>query len=56
MAVGCWGVPGLADGEVEEGEEAEYVCEGGVEPVVIRCIVISDVDEFCDCNNMKLRY
>ena len=47
---GC--VAGLADGEVEEREQTEHVGEGGVEPVVVRRVVIADVVELRDCGGL----
>lgn len=47
---GC--VAGLADGEVEEREQAEDVGEGGVEPVVVCRVVIADVVELGDCGGL----
>lgn len=38
ISSGC--VSCFADGEVEQGEQTEYVCEGGVEPVVVGGIIV----------------
>ena len=43
LAVRRGRLPGPADREKEEGQEVEYVREGGVEAVVVRGVVIADL-------------
>lgn len=41
LAICRWRVSGFPNGEVEKGKQTEYIGKSGVEPVIIRRIVVS---------------
>jgi len=49
LAVSCRCVSCLADCEIKERQEVEYICEGCVETVIIHCTGIPDIVEPGHC-------